>query len=377
SNYLYFVIDISESTLGFISSAGAIAYIFAPIIGQVITSKLGIRNSIILSSLFTPILTGAQIIYFETWFLVLCRISLGLMLGVYWPNCFNLLSKWQKVSSVEKSKKNFRNFNFSWNYGFIIGLLTGFSWAFYWNDYLAMVISWSLSFLLIPISFFINKESESIALYEDPKEQLEVTISEVVVRDNLEKNSNTPMIIYPILFSWIGILFLAISKASFIFSYPIILKAVGSSSYPTYLVQAGVQFTQVLGLTWINSMKIYSRKISTLFSIILIVLIASTVLFFRNIWYISIITAITGLFLGLIHGTALKIMLEYGTAKSTAKYSTINEILVGLGFGLTPIIAGYVAEVNIYVIFTFLIIFGPFILILLVYLSRNVKKEKI
>ena len=52
-NYLYFVIDISESTLGIISSAGAIAYIFAPILGQFITSKLGIRNSLILSSFLT------------------------------------------------------------------------------------------------------------------------------------------------------------------------------------------------------------------------------------------------------------------------------------------------------------------------------------
>ncbi|MFX1353201.1 MAG: hypothetical protein ACFFGP_04495, partial [Promethearchaeota archaeon] len=77
-NYLYFVINISESTLGLISSVGAIAYIFAPILGQFITLKLGIRNSIILSSILTPILTGAQVIYFEPWFLIMCRIMLGL-----------------------------------------------------------------------------------------------------------------------------------------------------------------------------------------------------------------------------------------------------------------------------------------------------------
>ena len=68
SNYLYFVIDISESTLGFISSAGALTYIVAPIIGQFITKKyLGIRKALILNCILTPLLTGAQIFYPEVW----------------------------------------------------------------------------------------------------------------------------------------------------------------------------------------------------------------------------------------------------------------------------------------------------------------------
>jgi len=222
SNYLYFVIDISESTLGFISSAGAITYIFAPLLGQFLTNKyLGIRSALILTSLVTPILTGAQILYPEAWFLITCRILLGLSLGLFWPNCLSLLSKWQKVSSIEKSKKNFALFNFSWNSGFIIGLLVGFVWAFSWNDLSAMVISWLLSFFLIPVSFFIQKEkkietSKEIIIYqsEDP-------LSHLDIEEDLVINSNTPMIAYPVLFSWIGITFLAISKSIFIFGYPV------------------------------------------------------------------------------------------------------------------------------------------------------------
>ena len=64
SNYLYFDIGINPSTLGFISSAGAIAYIFAPLLGQLITSKIGIRSSLILTSIIKPLLTGLQIIFF-------------------------------------------------------------------------------------------------------------------------------------------------------------------------------------------------------------------------------------------------------------------------------------------------------------------------
>jgi len=380
ANYLLYDIGIRKSTLGFISSAGALTYIVAPIFGQIITKKfLGTRNALILTSFLTPLLTGLQIIYPEAWFLIICRILLGLTLGLFWPNLLSLMSRWQKVSSIEKSKKNFAFFNLSWNSGFISGLLVGFLWAFSWSDFFAMIVSWSLSFLLIPVSFFIKKVikpdiSKELVIYqsEDP-------LSHLDIEEDLVVNGNTPMIVYPVLFSWISIMFLTISKSIFIFGYPILVNDLLSKefSYLTYLVQCGIQLMQLIGLTWINSMKIYSRKIASLISIITVSLITLTIVLVGDIWYISIITAIVGLFLGLIHGVGMKIMLEYGTAENTSKYSTINEILVGMGFGLTPIIAGYVVEVYIYGIHWFLTFLGPLILILLVCLSRNIRREKI
>jgi MFS family permease len=379
SNYLLFFIDIDPSTLGFISSAGALSYIFAPIAGQIITNKfLGIRNALVLSSILTPILTGLQIIYPEAWFLIICRISLGLTLGLFWPNCLNLLSKWQKVSSFEKSKKNFALFNVSWNSGFIVGLLVGFLWALTWSDFLAMIVSWMLSFLLIPVSFFIKKDKKPEASKEILIYQSEDPLSHLDFKEDLVINSQTPMIVYPILFSWFGITFLTISKSIFIFGYPILIKALLSDefSHLTYIVQGGIQFMQLMGLTWINSMKVYSRKLASLISIILISIVSLTIAVMGDIWYISIISALSGLFLGLIHGVGLKIMLEYGTAYNTSKYATINEIIIGMGFGLTPIIAGYVVEIYLFGIHWFLTFLGPIILIFLIFLSKNIKKEK-
>jgi len=374
SNYLYFDLDISESTLGIISSAGAIAYIFAPILGQWITSKIGIRKALILSCMITPFLTGAQIIYFEPWFLILCRVFLGLAIGLYWPNSMNLLSKWQKISSSEKAKRNFRNFNFSWNSGFIIGLLIGYIWSFSWNDYSAMIFSWSLSFLLIPISFFINKDSK----IHIPKEELEIHLENPEYEEDFKMlsktSSNSSMMIYPILFSWIGIILLSTSKSIFLFTYPVFLKGYTSETHSTYLVQGGIQMFQLIGLTWINVMNVYKRKNSVLISLISIVIISFTIFYISSIWYIAIIFAITGLFFGFIHGTSMKIMLDYGAAKNTARYSTLNEIIIGIGFGITPIISGYVVEINIYAVFVFIIISGFAFLATLTYLSRNIKR---
>lgn len=376
-NYLYFIVDISESTLGIISSAGALAYIFAPILGQFITSKIGIRKALILSCILTPILTGAQIIYFEPWFLILCRALLGLATGLYWPNCMNLLSKWQKISSSERAKRDFRNFNFSWNFGFIFGLLIGYIWSFSWNDYSAMIFSWSLSFLLIPISFFINKDSKIHILKEELEIHLENPVYEEDFKMISKTNSNYSMMIYPILFSWIGIIFLSITKSIFLFTYPVFLKLYSLESHSTYLVQGGIQLAQLIGLTWINVMNIYKRKISVLISLISVTIISFIIFSVGSIWYIAIIFAVAGLFFGLIHGTSMKIMLDYGTAKNTARYSTINEIIIGIGFGVTPIISGFVVEVNIYAVFVFIIICGFAFLATLTYLSRNIKRLRL
>jgi len=241
SNYLYLIIGIRASTLGFISAAGALAYIIAPIAGQFITTKyLGVRNALILNSVLTPILTGVQILYPEAWFLIMIRILAGLNMGLFWPNCLNLLSRWQKVSSIKKSKKNFAFFNFSWNFGFIFGLLVGFLWALSIGDYLAMIISWSLSILLIPASFLLKKDEKWDISEEKVIYQTEDPLSHLDIKEDLVINSHTPMIIYPVLFSWLSIMFLATSKSIFMFGYPVLLTALfptDTPTYPTYLVQ--------------------------------------------------------------------------------------------------------------------------------------------
>ena len=69
-------------------------------------------------------------------------------------------------------------------------------------------------------------------------------------------DSNSSMMIYPILFSWIGIIILSTTKSIFLFTYPVILKVnYALDSHSTYLVQGGIQLFQLIGLTWINVMQ--------------------------------------------------------------------------------------------------------------------------
>ena len=372
-NYIFSYKNVSVSMLGIISSAPLIAYIFAPILGHLITKKLGIRNSIVLSAISTPILIGAQMIYFDPVYLIIIRVINGLLLGVFWPNCYNLLSKWQSVSSDAKSNKNFRNFNFSWNLGFISGLLVGFFWAFALDEYFAMTFAFIISFTLPFFSLFLKKESELNHVDESLLDKNDENNPKRNIKTFDKQNSNNKMIAYPILFSWIALIIYATSKSVFRFSYPVFLKESGIPLYFTYLIQLSIQVGQLGGLTWSNSMKFYSRKISVYVSLIMILLSSIAIVLIQDIIYISIISASIGLFVGLIQGTSLKIMIDYGAAKNTKKYSTINEVLKGIGFGLTPVAAGFIAEINIYGVFVFLIILGASVLIPLLYLSRNIK----
>jgi MFS family permease len=239
-----------------------------------------------------------------------------------------------------------------------------------------MIIACFISILLIPVSFFIQKDDKSEISEGKIIYQSEDPLSHLDIEEDLVINTQTPMIIFPVLFSWLSVIFLATSKSVFIFVYQFLLKAFESPSYITYLVQCGIQLMQLIGLTWLNYMKVYKRKLASLFSFGIIVSTALSIILIRNIWYISIISAIVGLFLGFIHGVGMKIMLEYGAAKNTSKYSTINEVLIGIGFGITPIISGYVAEVEVYAIHGFIVVFGIAILIGLIYLSRHVKRSQ-
>jgi MFS family permease len=124
-------------------------------------------------------------------------------------------------------------------------------------------------------------------------------------------------------------------------------------------------------------MGVYKRKLASISGVFLVTIASIMIIVIGDIWYISVLTAVVGLFLGFIHGVGMKIMLEYGTANNTGKYSTINEIVIGIGFGITPIVSGYIVEYEIFGIYWIIMIFGVIATVTLIFLSRNVKRKQV
>jgi MFS family permease len=375
-NYLIFDRLIEPGMVGNISSAFPIAYIAGPFIGVIVTKKIGIKPALAFFSIFSVTMTGIVIFSVDPWVIIICRVLNGLSMGLFWPNVLLILSKWQKGTDKKESESHFRIFNYSWSFGLIFGFLAGLLIVLVWqNDFVALIISFGVSFLNIPLVLLL-KNPGNLNGETDLKhsEYEQVRMSEDIILDKKKINTITPRnLAFPILFSWIGIFFVTSSKGFLNFAYPFFLNE--NIDYLVYIVTLIQQVGQIVGITYITSKDPHFKRYAFISSVSVIIIISLIVTIFNNsILIISIAISSIGLFLGIIHGTSQKIMLDYGAKTDSTKYTTINEILVGVGFGIIPLIAGYVIEWNLIAIFYIQMMLAIVTLITSIWLTRNVKK---
>lgn len=374
--YLINYRNLNPSMIGSIISAFPIAYIVGPFIGVVVTKKIGIKPALTLFSIFSVTMTGIVIFSVNPWVIIICRVLNGLSMGLFWPNVLLILSKWQKGTDKKESDTHIKIFNYSWSFGLIFGFLAGLLIVLVWqNDFIALVISFGVSFLNIPLVLLLknpgNLNGETV-LKQSEYEQ--VRMSEDIIVDKKKISSIIPRnLAFPILLSWIGIFFVTSSKGFLNFAYPFFLNE--NVNYLAYIVILIQQIGQIIGITYITSKKDYFKRYAFIMSVTVLIIISLIVTIFNSsILIISIAISSVGLFLGIIHGTSQKIMLDYGEKTDSTKYVTINEILVGVGFGIIPLIAGYIIEWNLIAIFYIQMIFAIATLISSIWLTRNIKK---
>ena len=77
-------------------------------------------------------------------------------------------------------------------------------------------------------------------------------------------------------------------------------------------------------------------------------------LFSPSILVISLINIIAGLLIGLVQGVTQRIVLDHSKSSGSRKYTMINEMFMGISFGIIPFIAGFLTEFNIVYDFVFL-----------------------
>ena len=61
---------------------------------------------------------------------------------------------------------------------------------------------------------------------------------------------------------------------------------------------------------------------------------------------ISIINIISGLLIGLVQGVTQRIVLDHRKSSGSRKYTMINEMFMGISFGIIPHVAGFLTEFN-------------------------------
>ena len=365
-NILIFEYEFSSNLVGTISSVGAIAYIMGPFFGRKITEKLGIKKTLILSQTISVITIIISIIYIDPVVLIFMRAIDGFVNGFFWPNAFNLISSWEKNCKREKKINFLRYFNFSWNFGLIGGYLSGyFIVLLLGQDLIALIVSAIFASLLIPSALLLESSEEfevlenQAVVLQDLKlhtKKFSDTISSET-KASISDSADSPigkesMKNIPIIMAWAGILLYASIKSIFKFTLPYFFKFNGLDSYWVYIVVLFQQVFQIVGLSIIQKFK--KQRIGFFIGVFILIGFTLSFLFGLSILVISIINIIAGLLIGLVQGVTQRIVLDHSKSSESRKYTMINEMFMGISFGIIPLIAGFLTDINIIYDFVFL-----------------------
>ncbi|MHA1585252.1 MAG: MFS transporter [Promethearchaeota archaeon] len=376
-NYLIYIHHLSSGLVGTVSSVSSIAYIIGPFIGRKVTKKLGIRNTLILSHSVSVASIIISITFVNPPTLIICRAADGFMNGFFWPNVLNMLSNWEKHTQSDKGLKKITRkkkvkeidflkiFNLSWNFGLIGGFIIGYVFvSLTGSDYYALILSAIFASLLIPAALSLERSEKfeiinnravvlqdfKLRFKEMPSKIKTTTIINASTPD-LEKPKSSLHHV-PIMLAWGGILVYASTKSIFKFTLPYFFQMNDMESSWVYGVVLFQQISQILALTFIQRVK--KKRYSYFISMGL--LMGFTVIFMFNpsILLIGLINIAAGFCIGLMQGVTQRIVLDYGKHRNSTKYSMWNEVFSGISFGLAPMIAGFLNEINIVYDFVFL-----------------------
>jgi MFS family permease len=296
--------------------------------------------------------------------LIICRICDGLILGLFWPNLQSEISTWQEFSSQESNQKYYANFNLSFNLGFLIGYIVGYFIVFLsHNDLLALYISIILTGFMIPFMILYDEgkhlrfsDKKAIYVKQEDFNKFEPNSNPIFIVSDKNNNQHTNYLNISLWFCYGGSLIYSIGLALYIFALPFLIQNIGYQSHRVYILTFFQQFSQLLGISIINRISIKKQIHLYYFSILGTIILSIFMIIYNQITVIGIGMFLIGLFGGLIYGFALKIMFEYGTVKKSSKYAILAEVYLGIGFGVTPLLAGYIIINNFNGIFYALII---------------------
>ncbi len=388
-NYLIFQTDFSASLIGIIFSIFTIAYILGPIVARPITEKIGMKKSLIVAAILPPLLISIQLLYFVPSVLIICRALEGLSLGLFWPNVQMQVSKWQHDCSEKKGQQLFTIYGFSWNFGCLLGGISGFIFVFFTNnDYLGLILALFIIFSIIPFAFLGEADNRTLftkeekiysiarALISEPNKIKTEEPSTKVNGIAASKNSISILLGIPILVAVTVQFIHATFRSMFLFTFPFHLYQLGWASYWTYFMLLIQQIMQMISITMSGSISPKAKYNSFLLGMIICLCFSVSMLLVNNMVLILIIMISLGFFNGFIYAFGAQVMMTHGKATGSLKYATYYEIFSGIGYGVTPFIGGFLAEINLNLNYQYVIIAGSICLIYFLIACRNKLNQK-
>jgi MFS family permease len=344
-NYLLFERKMAPSLVGVIYSAFAFAYIFGPIVFSRFSSRIGTFKAVLINTCSSAGLLTLQMFTLTPFILIVARLFDGLLLGLFWPTIQMDLSRAQKKVHPDISTKYFQHYSYGWNFGILVGNICGIIIVRFWTDYIALLFAWILSFSLIPISFLIDNPAKLTI----KKLNNEISENSKTLADDQSsiENPNKALISAPFSIIILGVILFAGHKTFFNFALPIFLERNSMESYWVYVAVFFQQILQILCIILASKPR-GLKKFNLMYGAVGGLIGANIIAFlFPIVDIIFWMAMLSGICYGQIYGVLTQIMLSYSSESENPKYVTLYEASMGTAAGITPIIVGYIAEINI------------------------------
>jgi len=366
-NYLIYDKGLSSDLVGTIGSIAAITYIAGPFCARYVTNYLGIKKTLLISTILGCIVVTSTIFVSDPIILILIRGTEGFFNGFFWPNTLNLITSWEKNHKSKKQINFLKIFNYSWNFGLMGGFVVGYLFVLLvGSEFYALIFATIIGYSMIPIAFFLEK-SEKFDMYDNRAvivQNVKLLPPPTKIREDTDKHpygsdkKEINLMNVPLVMALGGVLYFASTKGLFRFGLPYYFETIGIESYWVYAVVLIQQTLQIVGLNLIYKFK--KMRVGYMMGLG-VIFISTLILFFLPLetWMLFIyvpLLILCGLFFGFIQGVAQRIIVDKGKHRDSNKYTALNEVFLGISFGVPPIVAGYLYVIQYNYIFLLLLV---------------------
>jgi MFS family permease len=369
---LYFIsINLDPTLIGIITSGTSMIYLFSPVLLKNIPQKIGIKNSILISVSGTCII---QIIFqfsLQPWLVYALLIMEGFLIGLFWPvliTSISIISKTEEVCEDESEQDKLINrYNVAWNSGAIFSYLIGTILLFI-IELVELIFSLTLIYSILLVFFTI--------LFQDPeKKEMEEKQQEIVITNQLKANCKREEITFPLYLSLYVIGFYGFLIGSLILLYPIKSDALNFAVFTTYLLNFLRMTTQTISISKLSILPIRKLKKMFYYSIPAMGVIFVFLDIFDNIFIFGALFVSFGFFGSILYIFSFKLIIYKNIVEDSSKYSSYFETSSGVGFFVSPIIGGFLADINLSFVFYFTAILTLIVIIFSLLVRKSLKFE--
>ncbi|MFO8018315.1 MAG: MFS transporter [Promethearchaeia archaeon] len=327
---------------GFIGGGYGLSYlIMAALLGR-LGDKIKRKNSLLLA-LISQLLISLYYIFIASTIieLILGQIALGCAYGFFWPSLEAYISE-RSTESPVVHQKAISNFCIFWSIGYTLGpFLAGFLSDFNVEIGFIMIFLFYLTAFIILLLFIPSEKNNLNLLAKSHEGEIFDGKKKAFSDSNLVIKLLIGMLIYAMLGK------LVLNYFADYASRPLGLGLKGAI-VGVLLFSFGIGRTFYFILSrYVNSSL---KRLNVAYLVISLLLIFLA--FVDVVGIIFVIILIFGVCAGLIYKSSLEILLVSEEEKKATK-AGLFESMIGIGSGLSPIIAGYLAEIAL--IFPFFI----------------------